>query len=106
MDLVVSFIKNGILPKDKLEAEKIQRKAQRYWLSEEQMLYKCSYSGTNLLCIKPEVVKTLLREFLEVIYGNHTRRRSLSHRALTQRYWWPIMQKSAQEFAKKCNQCQ
>ena len=32
--------------------------------------------------------------------------RSLSHRALTQGYWWPNMQKEAQEYVKKCDQCQ
>ena len=32
--------------------------------------------------------------------------RSLSHRAFTQGYWWPNMQKEAQEYVKKCDQCQ
>ena len=32
--------------------------------------------------------------------------RSLSHRAITQGYWWPNMQKEAQEYVKKYDQCQ
>ena len=32
--------------------------------------------------------------------------RSLSHRDITQGYWWPSMQKEAQEYVKKCDQCQ
>ena len=34
------------------------------------------------------------------------RRRSLSHLASTQGYWWPGMQKEAQEYVRKCDQCQ
>ena len=30
----------------------------------------------------------------------------MSHRAITQGYWWPGMQKEAQEYVKKCDQCQ
>ena len=32
--------------------------------------------------------------------------RSLSHRAITQGYWWPNMQKEVQEYVRKCDQCQ
>ena len=60
MDLVVSFIKNGTLLKDRVEAKKIQKKAPRYWLSKKHKLYKCSYLGPYLLCIYPEVVEALL----------------------------------------------
>ena len=30
----------------------------------------------------------------------------MSHRAITQGYWWPNMQKEAQEYVRKCDQCQ
>lgn len=45
MDPIVSFLKDDVLPKEKLEAEKIRRKAPRFWLSEDHKLYKRSYSG-------------------------------------------------------------
>ena len=83
MDLVVSFIKNWMLPEDRTEAEKIQRKAPRYWLSGEQKLYKRSYSCPYLLCIHLKVVEALLEELYEGIRGSHTGGRSLSHRDLT-----------------------
>ena len=35
MDPIVSFIKDGNLPEDRIEAEKTHRKVPRYWLSEE-----------------------------------------------------------------------
>ena len=30
----------------------------------------------------------------------------MSHKAFTQRYWWPIMQKEVQEYVKTYDQCQ
>ena len=106
MDPIVRFLKDDILPEEKLEAEKIRRNAPRFWLFEDHKLYKCSYSGPYLLYIHPEASELLLEELHEGICGSHTRGRSLSHRALTQGYWWPRMQKEALEYIKKCDQCQ
>ena len=86
MDPLVLFLKEGVLPYEKGEAEKIQRKAPCFWLSEEQKLYKCSFSGPYLLCVHPELVEPLLEELHEGIYGSHIEGRSFSHRALTQGY--------------------
>lgn len=43
IDPLVSFLKDGVLPDDKREAEKIQIKASCFWLSKEQKLYKLSF---------------------------------------------------------------
>ena len=69
-------------------------------------MYKHFFSGLYLLCIHPEVVELLLKDLHEGIYGSHTGGRFLSHRVLTQGYWWPNMQREAQEYVKKCDQCQ
>ena len=105
-DPLVAFLKNGILPEDKVEAEKIRRNAPRFWLSKDQKLYKRSYLGPYLLCVHPEAVDMLLEELHEGICSSHTRGKSLAHRALTQGYWWPSMQKNSQDYVKKCDQCQ
>ena len=83
MDLIVKFLKDDILPEEKLEAEKIRRNAPWFWLSENYKLYKHSYSRLYLLCIHPEASKLLLEELHEGICGSHTGGRSLSHRAIT-----------------------
>ena len=106
MDPLVLFLKEGVLPHEKGKAEKIRRKAPRFWLSEKQKLYKHSFSRPYLLCVHPKVVEPLLEELHEGICGSHTGGKSLSHRALIQGYWWPSMQKEAQEYVKKCDQCQ
>ena len=97
MDPIVLFLKENILPEEKSEADKVQRMALWFWLSEELKLYKRSFLGLYLLCIHLEASKLLLKELHEEICRSHTGGRSLSHRALTQRYWWPSMQKEAQE---------
>ena len=95
MDSIVLYLREDILPEDKLEVEKIRRKAPCFWLSEDKKLYKHSFSGPYLLCVYPETTKLLLKETHERICGSHTGGRSLSHRAITRGYWWPNMQKEA-----------
>ncbi|XP_075663259.1 uncharacterized protein LOC142632811 [Castanea sativa] len=106
MDSIVLFLKENILPKEKSEANKVRRKAPQFWLSEDQKLDKHSFSSPYLLCIHPKVVELLLEELYEGICGSHTGGRSLSHRALTQGHWWSNMQREAQEYVKKYDQCQ
>ena len=83
MDPIVLFLKENILPKEKLEADKVRRKASRFWLSEDQKLYKRSFFRPYLLCIHPEASELLLEELHERICESHIGDRSLSHRALT-----------------------
>ena len=103
MDPIVLFLKEDVLPESKFEADKIRRKAPRFWLSEDQKLYKRSFSGLYLLCVHLEVVELLFEEIHEGICGSHTGGKSLYHKTFTQGYWWPNMQKEAQEYVKKCN---
>ena len=93
MDSIVLFLKEDILLDGKSEADKVWRKAHWFWLSKDQNLYKRYFSSPYLLCIHLEVVELLLEELHEGICGSHTGDRSLSHKALTQGYWWPNMQR-------------
>ena len=86
MDSIVLFLKEDVLPEDKSEANKVRRKAPRFWLSENQKLYKRSFYGPYLLCVHPEAVELILEELHEGICGSHTGGRSLSHRTLTYGY--------------------
>ena len=87
MDSIIQFLKGDIFPKERLEADKVRRKATRFWLSENQKLYKRSFSGPYLLCVHLEMTESLLEELHEGIYRSHTDGRSLAHRAITQNYW-------------------
>ena len=95
MDSISLFPKKDILPKEKSETKKVRRKAHQFWLSEDRKLYKRSFFGPYLLCVHPEASESLLEELHEGVCRSHTEGRSLSHRAITQGYWWPSMQKEA-----------
>ena len=90
MDPIILFLNEDILPEEKSEADKVRRNAPRFWLFEDQKLYKRFFFGPYLLCVHPEAVELLLEELHEGIYGSYTRDRSLSYRTLTQ----------------ECDQCQ
>ena len=100
MDSITQFLKEDILPEEKIEADKIWRKATSYWLSKDSKLYRRSFSGPYLLCVHPNQAESLLEEMHEGICGSHTEGRSLAHRAITQGYWWPNMQREALEYVK------
>ena len=106
MDPIVLLLKEDILLEEKSVVDKVRRQAPWFWLFEDQKLYKCSFSGPYLLCIHPKASKLLIEELHEGICGSHTGGRSLFHRAITQGYWWPNMQKEVQEYVKKCDSCQ
>ena len=93
MDPIIQFLNKDVLSEDKSDAEKIRQKAPRFWLSEDQKLYKRSFSGPYLLCIHPEASELILEELYKGICGSHTGGRSLAYRAVIQGYWWPNMQK-------------
>ena len=86
MDSIIHFLKEDIPHEEKIEADKIRRKATSYWLSEDHKLYKRSFSRPYLLCVHPEQTESLLEEMHEGICGSHTGGRSLAHRAITQGY--------------------
>ena len=70
MDPIVLSLKEDILPKEKSGADKVRRKALRFWLSKDQKLY--AFSGPYLLCIHPETSELLFEELHEGICENHT----------------------------------
>ena len=72
MNPIVLFLKEDVLPESKSEADKIRRKAPRFWLSEDQKLYKISFSSPYLLCVHLEAVELLLEELHEWICESHT----------------------------------
>ena len=69
MDPIILFLKEDVLPKEKSKADKIRRKATRFWLSKDLKLYKRSFSGSYLLCVHPNAPELILKELHEGIVG-------------------------------------
>ena len=60
-----------------------------------------SFRAISTVCTS--LVEPLLEELHEGICGSHTGGRSLVHRALTQGYWWPSMQRTSSDYVRKCD---
>ena len=106
MNPIIDFLAKDKVPDNEKEAKKIRRVAPRYWLSADRKLYRRSFVGPYLLCLHPKKVNELLTELYDGVCGGHVGGRSLTHRAMTQGFWWPQMQKDAAEYVRRCEQCQ
>ncbi|XP_075654733.1 uncharacterized protein LOC142624884 [Castanea sativa] len=106
MNPIIDFLVEDRAPEDEKEAAKVRRTFARYWLSANRKLYRRSFEGPYLQCIRPSQAKELLAELHEGVCGSHVGGRSLAHRAMTQGFWWPQMRKEATEYAQRCEQCQ
>ena len=106
MNPIIDFLAEDKVPDDEKEAKKIRRVAPRYWLSADHKFYRRSFVGPYLLCLHLEKVKELLSELHDGVSGGHVGGRSLAHRAMTQGFWWPQMQKDVAEYVRRCEQCQ
>ena len=71
MDSISLFLEKDVLPEEKSEADKVRRKAPRFWLSEDKKLYKRSFSGPYLLCVHPEASESFLKGLHEGVCGSH-----------------------------------
>ena len=81
MTPIVSFLKDGRLPKVKGEAKKLKVKSARYILMDE-VLYKRGFSQPLLRCLAPDEANYMLREVHEGACGNHSGARSLVHKVI------------------------
>ncbi|XP_065622758.1 uncharacterized protein LOC112030837 [Quercus suber] len=106
IDPIIAFLSKDVVPEDEKEASRIRRTAPRFWLSADGRLYRRSFGGPYLLCLPPERVPEILAELHDGICGSHVGGRSLAHRAMTQGFWWPKMQRDAADYALRCDQCQ
>ncbi|XP_027161349.1 uncharacterized protein LOC113762211 [Coffea eugenioides] len=105
MNPFILFLRQGILPEDRAEARKIQRKSARYALRDGE-LYKRSYFGPWLRCITSEVGRQVLHEIHEGLCGAHVGHRMLARKTLLLGYFWPSLRQDAQNLVLSCPSCQ
>ncbi|GFY86848.1 hypothetical protein Acr_05g0004870 [Actinidia rufa] len=77
MDEIIAYLQDGILPKEKLQARRLQYRSARFCIFNGK-LYKRSFSGPLLKCLRPEEAEYVLKEIHEGICGNHSGARSFS----------------------------
>ncbi|XP_057747805.1 uncharacterized protein LOC130966998 [Arachis stenosperma] len=105
MNPLIEYLKFDILPEEEKEAKKIRREAQNYTLV-KNILYKRGISTPLLKCIPTLRTTKFLEEVHNGICGNHLGARSLARKVTRVGFYWPTLQKDANEFVKKCQPCQ
>ena len=94
MDPIVTYIKDGSLPSDPTEAQKVKIRSSRFTILNDE-LYKKGFSQPYLKCLGPGDAECVLREIHEEVCRNHSRPRSLVDQVVRTGYFWPTMQKDA-----------
>ena len=85
---LVSYLKNGVLPKEKEAARKLKVQATRFVLIKD-VLYKRGFSPPYLRCLGTEEADYAMREIHKGVCGNHLGARSLVHKLIRVGYYWP-----------------
>ncbi|XP_024036873.1 uncharacterized protein LOC112096894 [Citrus clementina] len=80
-DPIVSYLRDGVLPPDKLRARKIRAQASRYTMI-DGVLYRRGYTLPFLRCLDDDDADYVLREVHEGICGNHSGGRT-THKTAT-----------------------
>lgn len=89
MDPIINFLAEDQVPDDEKKANRVRQVAARYWLSADHKLYWRFLGGSYLLCLCHEKVNELLAELHDGVCCSYVKGRSLTHRVMTQGFWWP-----------------
>ena len=102
---LIAYLQSGTLLDGKDIARKLKIQASRFVLVRD-VLYKRGFSQPYLRCLSHDEANYVMREVHEGICGNHSRARSLVHKLIRARYYWPTILKDAQAYVKACDKCQ
>ncbi|XP_057537987.1 uncharacterized protein LOC130815514 [Amaranthus tricolor] len=101
----VKYLQDQTLPQDENQAKMLQKKAKWFELH-EGTLYKKSYTHPLLKCVAHEEGNYILREIHEGGCGIHQGVRTIISKVLRSGYYWPSLQKDAEELILRCPECQ
>ena len=90
---------------DKRERRSIRMVAMQYILCGGQ-LYRRSYDGIHLHCLKKEEAEKVTEEIHQGICGPHMNGITLAKKILRIGYYWNTMETDYVDFVKSCHDCQ
>ena len=104
---ILKFLELGVYPDDtnKREHHSIRMIAMQYILCGGQ-LYRRSYDGIHLCCLKKNVAERVMEEVHQGICGPHMNGRMLAKKILTMGYYWNSTEIDCVDFMKSCHDCQ
>ncbi|XP_075664996.1 uncharacterized protein LOC142634581 [Castanea sativa] len=71
MGPIIDFLTEDRALEDEKEAARVRRTTARYWLSANRKLYRRSFEGPYLQCLRPNQAEELLTELHEGVCGSH-----------------------------------
>ncbi|VFQ68768.1 unnamed protein product [Cuscuta campestris] len=86
-------------------AKVVKRRAPSYTL-ECGRLYKRSYNGTLLRCLRSGEAQKLMEEIHEGICSAHQGAFTMSRKVTLQGYFWPTIIRDCAEYVRRCKVCQ
>jgi hypothetical protein len=102
---IIQFLRNGLLPEDKVAARKVKIQATRFCLLGE-VLYKRGYSEPLLKCLSKTEVDYVLKEIHDDICGNHSGGRMLAQKTIRAGYYLPTISRDSTLLVKHRDKCQ
>jgi hypothetical protein len=99
------YLKENILPKDHVFAERIVRLVKRYAVVEGD-LYRRGANSILMWCITQEKGRELLTEIHGGECGSHSSSRTLVGKAFRHGFYWPTALQDAAEMVKSYKACQ
>ncbi|XP_071921711.1 uncharacterized protein [Coffea arabica] len=105
MTPLLDFLSSGVLPKDKIEARRLQLRAAKYAYA-GNTLYRMSYLSPWLKCVTPDEGDYVLREVHEGLCAAHVGSRVLAKKCLLLGYYWPSVFRDTAALVQKCRACQ
>lgn len=100
---VLYYLQSGKLPLDKGKSRRIRMKDFRYTLLAGN-LYRIG--GTPMLrCLGENETSILIMEVYKGAWSSQIDRKALTHKLLSERYYWITIMKGNLAFVKKCDQC-
>ena len=101
---IQDYLKDNILTKDHVSAERIVRLAKRYAVVEGD-LYRRDANGIVMRCIFQEEGCELLAEIHGGECGSHSSSRTLVGKAFRHGFYWPTALQDAAELVRSCKAC-
>ena len=99
------YLLQGILPTNPVQREKLKKYVTRFKVVDGKLL-KRSFQERWMVCILAKEVNGVLSNPHQGVPARHPGGRKLWQMALHEEYYWPTMQRDAQDIARKCQACQ
>ncbi|GKA36511.1 reverse transcriptase domain-containing protein [Tanacetum coccineum] len=105
MTPIYNYLTKETLPAEKEKGRVIRRKSRRYVVI-NRVLYKKSYLGPWLRCVRPLQANYILREIHEGSSSMHARTRFVVAKVIRTGYYWTTMHSDARKLIRACQDCQ